>query len=121
MLQEANAAYQKTTQVAAEPRELEASLLLKAAAKLQATKDKWESDSSGLDEALTYNRKLWTVFVASVTRSENPLPRALKENVANLGIFIFNHTLKIQARPGPEKLGILISINRNLAEGLRSN
>jgi flagellar protein FlaF len=112
--------YARTGKVTASPRALEASLLSKAAGRLQAVRDDWEGRRGELDAALTFNRKLWTVFVSSVIREDNPLPRDLKQNVANLGIFVFNHTLGIQVDPAPHKLGALISINRQLAEGLRA-
>jgi flagellar protein FlaF len=42
----------------------------------------------------------------------------VKQNVANLGIFVFNHTLEVMTAPAPERLAILITINRELAAGL---
>jgi flagellar protein FlaF len=42
----------------------------------------------------------------------------VRQNIANLGLFVFNHTLAILADPRPETLGSLISINRELAAGL---
>src|SRR6188768_4098645 len=114
-------AQRKPTAVAkqtANPRELEADLLLSAAARLQAIHDGWESRRPELDAALVYNRKLWSIFVTSATSIENPLPAPIRQNVANLGLFVFNHTLAIQADPRPESLGSLININRELAAGL---
>jgi flagellar protein FlaF len=112
-------AYSKVAQATQSPRELEAHVLLKAATRFQAIRDDWDNRAKDLDEALTYNRKIWTVLVSSVTRPENPLPQPIKQNVANLGIFIFNHTLSLMSGAKPEKLAILISINRELAAGLR--
>jgi flagellar protein FlaF len=112
-------AYSKVAQATHSPRELEAHVLLKAATRFQTIRDDWESRAKDLDEALTYNRKIWTVLVTSATRPENPLPQNLKQNVANLGLFIFNHTLSLISEPKPERLGILININRELAAGLR--
>jgi flagellar protein FlaF len=112
-------AYSKVAQATQSPKELEAHILLKAATKLQAVRDDWEGRSKDLDEALTYNRKLWTILVTSVTRPENPLPAPIKQNIANLGLFIFNHTLSLMSDAKPERLGILISINRDIAAGLR--
>lgn len=40
------------------------------------------------------------------------------ENVANLGLFVLRRTLMLQAEPRPDRLSILIGINRNLASGL---
>ena len=115
----AASAYSRTAQTGQTPRELEASILMKSASRLQGIRDDWANRSSELDEALTYNRKLWTVLVSSVTRPENPLPTPIKQNVVNLGLFIFNHTLSLMASPAPERIGILVSINRELAAGLR--
>jgi flagellar protein FlaF len=112
-------AYSKVAQATQSPRELEAHVLLKAATRFQGIRDDWESRAKDLDEALTYNRKIWTVIVSSVTRPENPLPKPIKQNVANLGLFVFNHTLSLMSDPKPDRLGILININRELAAGLR--
>jgi flagellar biosynthesis activator protein FlaF len=102
----------------ANPRELEADLLLSAAAKLQAIRDGWEGRQPELDAALLYNRKLWSIFVTSATSKDNPLPAGLRQNVANLGLFVFKQTIAVLADPKPENLGSLIAINRELAAGL---
>ena len=102
------------------PRELEAAVLLKAASRLQAVRDDWQGRRSDLDEALTFNRKLWTILVTSVTDADNPLPVAIKNNIANLAIFVFERTITVMTEPGPEKLSALVTINREIAAGLRS-
>jgi flagellar protein FlaF len=79
------------------------------------------NNTGDLDEALRYNRLLWTIFISTVTKSENPLPLTVRQNVANLGIFVMKHTIAILAEPKPEKLSALIDINRNLAAGLAGN
>ena len=71
--------------------------------------------------ALKFNRKLWNVFLNSATREENPLPVAIRQNIANLGIFVLNHTIKLEARPEPSRLDVLININREVAAGLRAS
>jgi flagellar protein FlaF len=118
----ASAAYQQTTQKTATPRELEATLLLKAAARLQAVKDDWgDTKPLSLDEALSYNRRLWTVLATSVTSNDNPMPAEIKQNLGSLGAFILKHTLDVMTHPSPERLTTLIQINRNIALGLRGN
>ena len=94
---------------------------MKAASRLQAIRENWDGARGDLDAALTYNRKLWTVLVTTVTEAENPLPAPIKQNIANLGIFVFGHTVTLMSEPAPERLGILITINRELAAGLRGN
>ena len=111
-------AYGKVASQTSSPREMEANLLLKAAARLQAVSDTWGTDSSQVDEALLYNRKLWSVFVTSVTRADNPLPEPVRQNVANLGMFVMNQTISVMTEPKREKLTSLISINREIAAGL---
>ena len=87
---------------------------------LQRIRDNWDEQQADLDKALTYNRKLWSIFIQAVTREENPLPQPIRQNIANLGIFVMNHTLDIMAAPQPAKLTALISINREIAAGLRA-
>ncbi|WP_181707475.1 flagellar biosynthesis regulator FlaF [Chthonobacter rhizosphaerae] len=114
-------AYQRTQQTTANPRELEASLLIKAAARLQSVRDNWDNGRADLDEAITFNRKLWTILATSATRADNPLPQEVKTNVANMAVFIFSHSMRILSDPKPEKLTSLIFINANIAAGLRGS
>lgn len=111
-------AYGAIAQQTANPREREADLLLDAAARLQMIKDGWEAKYSELDAALLNNRKLWTIFMTSATNPDNPLPVNVRQNVANLGLFVLKQTVAMLADPKPESLGALIAINRELAAGL---
>jgi flagellar protein FlaF len=117
-MQNAALAYGTVAKQIANPRELEADLLLKAAARLQAIRDGWDRAKPELDEALLYNRKLWSIFLTSVTSSEHPLPVAIRQNIANLGLFVMNQTVSMMTNPRREQLESLISINRELAAGL---
>ena len=122
MYNQATAAYQQTAQTAVSPRELEATLLMKAAARLQAVKDDWETGGPvTLDDALTYNHRLWTILATSVTSNDNPLPDEVKQNLGSLGAFILKHTFDVMSNPSPERLTTLIQINRNIAMGLRGS
>jgi flagellar protein FlaF len=112
-------AYGKTAAKTASPRDLEADLLLQAAYQLQTISDSWATKQSELNAALTNNRKLWSLLVATVTRADNPLPAQIRQNVANIGIYVFKQTVATMANPKPEGLAGLISINRELANGLR--
>lgn len=117
-MHQAAQAYGKIAHQVATPRELEANLLLRAAAQLQTVRDAWESNKPKLDEALTFNRRLWAVFMGSAAEKDNALPREIRQNIANLGVFVMNQTLSLMSEPKPEKLGILITINREIATGL---
>ena len=113
-------AYQQVGKQTVAPRVLEANLLSKSAAQLQRIRDDWDNSSHGLQAALVFNRRLWNVFISSVTKEESKLPRELRQNVANLGLFVMKHTVTVQSRPEPRKLDVLININRELAAGLRA-
>lgn len=110
--------YKNVARQTSSPRELEATLLLQAAARLQSVHDDWNGSRGRLDEALLYNRKLWSVFLSEMTDSNNPMPKAVRQNVANIGLFVMNHTVAVMNDPHPDKLGSLININREIAAGL---
>jgi flagellar biosynthesis activator protein FlaF len=115
-------AYRAIAKQVASPRELEADLLLKAASQLQAAKDGWIGNKPPqLDEALLYNRKLWTIFITSITTPHHPLPAEIRQNVAQLGLFVIHQTISILAKPRADDLSALIRINRELAAGLRGS
>ena len=117
-MQNAAQAYGSVARKIASPRELEADLLLKAAARLQTVQDGWDTTKADLTPALLYNRKLWSIFVTSVTEPDSPLPIEIRQNIANLGLFVINHTFSIMNDPRPEPLRGLININREIAAGL---
>ncbi len=116
-------AYKSVSRQTSSPRELEASLLLQAAARLQAVQETWDNEMPGgikpkLDDALLYNRKLWSVFVSDMADASHPMPRELRQNFLNIGLFVMNQTVSVMSNPRPERLGSLISINREIAAGL---
>jgi flagellar protein FlaF len=114
-------AYQQVGRQTTSPRLLEANLLSRSATQLQRIRDDWDNSAQSLQAALTFNRKLWGIFLNSVTADESKLPKPIRENVANLGLFVMKHTLSTQTRPEARKLDVLININRELAAGLRAS
>ena len=116
----ASRAYAKTAIETASPRELEASLLLQAAAKLQSVHDSWNDKPVGLYDALIYNRRLWTVFLDAVTAEGNKLPAKVRENLTRLGVYVLAETFSLMTKPKRDHLQSIIKINRGLAAGLRT-
>jgi flagellar biosynthesis activator protein FlaF len=110
--------YGRVARQIATPRELEANLLLRAAAQLQAVYENWQARHGDLQGALLFNRKLWSILLTSVSSADNPLPRDIRQNVANLGLFVMNQTVETTGAPHPDKLRPLININREIAAGL---
>ena len=111
-------AYARTAQTTASPREIEAQALLKAANKLQNVMANWPQTDVDFQEALLFNRKLWTIFLSAATSDENPQTIEVRQNIANIGAFVLTQTAELQLHPQPEKLKPLIDINCNLAAGL---
>lgn len=120
-MQNRTQAYAKIAQATGSPRELEAQLLMRAAAKLQAIKDASSRQDGEVVSAIRYNRRLWLVFASSIGKPENPLPSEIKRNVANLANFIIKHSMKIESdsSDAQDRVGVLININREIAAGLR--
>lgn len=114
-------AYARTAKITQSPRELESSLLLKAAYRLQVVADEWATAQSELEAALTFNRRIWTILATSATADDNPLPDPIKASIAQLAGYIFNRTINTLIEPAPEKLGVLVRINREIAAGLRAS
>jgi len=111
---------QKTTM---SDREIEASVLIKAAAQLKYCQDNWDAaDRPGkLDEALKFNQLLWSLLQAELSKDDNPMPRQIRQDILSLSIFIDKRILDVMAYPSPEKLTVVININMNIAAGLKSS
>jgi flagellar protein FlaF len=114
--------YSKTAYATGNPRELEAQLLMQAAAKLQAVKSGTATDLIERLNALRYNRRLWLIFADLVVDPENKLAREIRQNLASLAVFVVKHTLSVETAGefNPEHLGVLININCEIAAGLRA-
>jgi flagellar biosynthesis activator protein FlaF len=115
----AHQAYARAAQRTASPREIEAQALLKAARQLQDVVTNWsESGAIGLHEALMFNRKLWSIFVSDAMRDDSPQSIEIRQNIANIGIFVLSQSAALQMAPEVERLQALIDINTNIAAGL---
>lgn len=117
----AASAYDKNAhQNTPDQRELEARVLMKATKSMLDLQEKWGTHTTEeLNEVLTYNRQIWMMFVDTALEDDDPSrSKELRSNIANLGMFIFNHIIDIQAQPEKEKLDVLIQINRDIASGL---
>lgn len=113
-------AYADADLAVASGRQLEASALFRVARRLQAAQEGWghPGHEARFDEALRTNQRLWTFFQAELGADDNPLPTALKVSLLQLIQFIDRRTFDALASPAPDKLTVLININRNVAAGL---
>lgn len=111
-------AYTRTSQTTTGPREIEAQALLKAAQQLQDVQANWAGPDRRMHNALLFNRRLWTIFMSAVETNDNPQPIGVRQNIANIAVFVMKQTVEMQLDPNPAKLKSLIDINCNIAAGL---
>lgn len=111
-------AYARTAQTTATPRDIEVQALHKAVRKLQDVIARWEQTDEGLEDALMFNRKLWSIFLTDAMRDDNPQSLEIRQNIANIGIFVLSQCAALKMKPEVERLNALIEINLNIAAGL---
>jgi len=111
-------AYARVATVTSSPREIEAKALLMAANKLQAVMTDANATFAQATAALMFNRKLWTIFLSEAQRDDNPNPLDVRQNIANISVFVLSQTAALQVSPQREHFKSLIEINRNIAAGL---
>lgn len=122
--QQAASAYGETAKKTPNQREMEGQLLLKSATALQTLiNEEANAKPADYDAALTYNRKLWTVFFdAAIENTEGNRPNDLRSNIINLANFVFKRTVEIQTEldkpKKSKKIEALININKEIAAGL---
>lgn len=122
----AAAAYgQKAKETTTNQRELEGQLLIKYAQKMRSLQDRWDDIAHAeLDDVLSSNRKLWTLFYDTAIEEkpgDEGRPDELRKNIIALSEYIFNRTIKTLAAPEKDKLNILIDINKEIAAGLMAS
>lgn len=118
-MQPAIQAYNKTQTLVLSQRELEARALLKAASKLQWLKENWEPTIATMDDPLSHNRQVWTIFLEAATDPQSPMPPEMRSNMIGLCRFVINQCMRLLFEPDPKKLDLMIEINQHIAAGLR--
>lgn len=101
------------------PRETEAWALTEAARRIT------ETGRNGATEeflaAIRLNWRLWTIFQASVSTDDCPLPMEMRQNMLALSNYVDKVTVELLADPTlTAKAESLVTINRHLAAGLFS-
>lgn len=116
-------AYKKTQETTLSGRELEASVLTKAAKALKECQENWEDSSREemLDEAIRFNQTIWSILQTELAREDNPLPRDIRLNLLRLSAFVDKRCFDVMAYPAMEKLSAIININLNIAAGLKGS
>ena len=86
---------------------------------MQAVHDSWRDKPSGLNDALMYNRRLWTVFLDAVMQREQQAAGRGPRKLRRLGVWIMAETFSLMTKPKPDHVKSIIKINRGIAAGLR--
>ena len=117
-----NAYASSATATTSDGRSLESSVLLKSAQKMETLAKRLDNgEKVSLEEigdTLDNNQKIWQIFLSDMMNPEHPLPLEIKNNIANLALYVFKRTQEVLIDTVPEKFTVLININRNIASGL---
>lgn len=107
---------------AGSPTQTEAWALIEAARRMAVALESGPLDDNAirrqLRDALRLNWRLWTIFQAQLTTDGSGVPMEIRENMLTLCGFVDKHTIATMAEPTPEKVVVLININREIASGL---
>lgn len=109
--------YEQSRLKGGNPRETEGRALLEAARRMSVSQADAENKKS-ISDAARLNWRLWTIIQAEVCAPECELPADLRTNMLNLCNFVDKHMVDVLANPSPEKLDVMIDINRQIAAGL---
>ncbi|MGB0670852.1 MAG: flagellar biosynthesis regulator FlaF [Rhodospirillales bacterium] len=90
--------------------------MMQAALRMKAAQE--SGDAEQMRGAARLNWQLWTIIQAELLEPDCPLPADLRSNALSLANFIDKHSMQFITDPQPEKMNVLISINRELAGGL---
>ncbi len=115
-----NAAINASMPQEGNPRATEAWALTEAGRRLALAS---RGGRTAMREALRLNWRLWTIFQADLTVAAEgqDQPSDIHLNMLTLCQFVDKHTVAALSEPTPERLQVLIDINRNIAAGLRDS
>ena len=102
-------------------RQVEISILEMASGKLRnCIGDNEKIDfSSGIDEVLRFNQKVWDVFCADWSSEQCHLQDSDRQSLLSIGAFVQKRTFTMTAEPTRAGIIVLIELNDNLVKGLK--
>jgi len=118
--------YEQVQRQTLEGRELESSVLLRAAQKLHSCAREWDNPHTGvfherLSDALEFNQKVWSFLQVELATPANPLPETLRLNLLRLSKFIDKRIFALYAGTGTqEDLLSIARINEQIGKGLEA-
>ena len=115
-----NQSYQSqypTVPTGGNPRQTEAWALTEAARRINEAQRE-PVDTEVLLQAVRLNWRLWTIFQAEMTSPDCQIPHEIRQNMISLCNFVDKVTVGFISDTKPDKLNVLININREIAGGL---
>ena len=106
-------AYRRQKEAAETPRELECRAFSTVIGKLIEGQ---KTGGKALIEACYLNTQLWTALTVDLSLADNPLPADLKARLISLAIWVQRYSMQVMQ--GTASADPLISVNRNILEGL---
>jgi flagellar protein FlaF len=80
--------------------------------------DKAGTDSFEAIEALSFLRRLWTILIEDLAKSENELPETLRADLISIGIWIMRESDQIRLSKSANFRG-LIEVSSIICDGLK--
>ncbi len=112
-------AYQKAAQKTESPRQTELRAFAQATRDLIAAAQLPKTEIGQRAEALSRNRRLWTLLASDCAAEGNNLPQALRAQIISLSLFVDRQSRAVIRED--ESFDVLIEINRTIMEGLTGN
>lgn len=112
-------AYQKAAQKTEEPRQLELRAFAHATRELIAASEMPKAEIGRRAEALSKNRRLWSLLATDCATEGNGLPPALRAQIISLSLFVDRQSRAVIRED--ESFDVLIDINRTIMEGLAAS
>lgn len=116
-LSQAHRAYSAASAPTRTTRGTEYEAIARITTRIRTAEAKGAPGFAALADALSDNRKLWTIFAIDVADKGNALPPELKARILYLAEFTNHHTSKVLARQATSEP--LLEINTAILRGLR--
>lgn len=89
--------------------------LIEIARRLDGIKD---GSAEEIKNVLRLNWRVWTIIQAAMIDPNTEVPIEIRSNLVNLANFIDKRTVELLAKPDPNRINVLIEINRQIGAGL---
>jgi len=110
--------YRQVQRLALSGRHLQAEAFLTAARRLDAFQDGRRQGTAYI-RALRFTHSLWSIVRADLSRPGNGAPKALKEQILSLSLFIEREIARAVIDPAGARIAAMVEVNRDIAAGLR--